>query len=158
MTISFLFFQGSCVLHQEVEFLIGNSVNEKSTVEEYVEMYLNAKCRGTSYILVQMTKPTSLDFILADPVDIDYFLPDERACNLQIKDISRGKSKKNPEFDVDLVNPNNPDKLYCCSLKVYGDRMYINEPLRDAFSHVPEDFDWHQELIDYRERDNGKKE
>jgi|GEM_PF-4809539 len=126
----FLTFSFGCSNHAD-RYLIGNSVEQKLTIEECLEIYLGAECKGDKAILCLLMRPEALDPCIEWP-EADCFAPVPEACHLEIDSITKMGPDDYHYYLITLRSKEDKEKIYYCSFVFEEGRLFSAEPLRNA--------------------------
>jgi len=135
-----LFVNVCCSGHRNSKrFLIGNSLEQKLTVEEMLELYLQALCKGDKQVLCMLFPEDILDFCIRIP-NADCFAPIPEACRLELKAMDNICSDECPNFSILLHLKEDKDEFYHCYITCIDGRLYVSAPLAACNRPVTGDF------------------
>ncbi len=128
-------------MHKKRSYYVGNSLIEKVTIEEYVKMYLKAKCEGDTATLLLMIPPPVFEEVI-DPEEENcgwqriWLSKDPLACRLEIEDSGDlGTSHlPNTHYVASLRDTENPEIVCICEFRVFDGRLFIVGQLIQSIS------------------------
>jgi hypothetical protein len=114
----------SCSSHSKT-YLVGCSLDRKLTIEETLDLYMEAVCKGDKKILCLLYTKGILDFCTGKPDRRYCFEPMPEACQYDVRKIFYDGTDEKMFIEVWLNLEGDKDQIYRCGFLSENGKIFV---------------------------------